>query len=406
VVGLLALAVFMNYVDRGNLATAAPLMKVELGLSAARLGVLLAAFSWTYTPCQLLAGWMVERINPYRTLALGVGLWAFATAATGFAGGFASLVILRLVLGVGESAAFPASSSLLARHLPPERLGRANGLIAMGVSLGPAFGTFAGGLLIARLGWREVFVVFGAFSLVWLWPWIARTRHVSGRLRREPRESGPSYRAILGRRAAWGAYLGHFSANYATYFILSWLPFYLVQAHGYSVTRMAETGGVIYLVYAASTALSGAGTDLWMSRGGSANKVRKTAAVACHATIAAGLVFCALAPARLSIAGLFIAAVGIGFNGGGIFAIGQTLAGPRAAPRWIGLQNLAGNVAGMIGPVITGWLVDRTGAFTLPFVIAALVALAGAFGWGVIIPKVAPLDWRFPAPDALRAEAA
>ena len=403
VVALLALAVFLNYVDRGNLATAAPIIKDELSLSATQLGVLLAAFSWTYTPCQLLAGWLIERLNPYRTLALGVGLWSIATAATGFAGGFASLIVLRLVLGLGESAAFPASSTLLVRHLPPERLGRANGLIGMGLSLGPAFGTFAGGLLIARLGWRNIFIVSGALSLIWLWPWIARTRRVSASPTARPLGRGPPYLSILRRRAAWGAGLGHFSANYATYFVLSWLPYYLVKARGFSLTHMAQTGGLIYLAYAISTGLSGWATDSLMIHGASANLVRKGAAVVCHATIAAGLILCALWPS-LSLPGLFIAGVGMGFNAAGIFAIGQTLAGPRAAPRWIGLQNMAGNVAGMVGPAITGALVERTGSFTAPFVLSAAVALAGALGWALVIPRVEPLDWRFePEAPVLRA---
>ncbi len=396
VVALLGVAVFLNYVDRGNLATAAPVMKQELGLSAAKLGLLIAAFSWTYTPCQLLAGWLVEKINPYRTLALGVGLWSLATAATGFAGGFASLIALRLVLGLGESAAFPASSTLLARGLAPAQLGRANGLISLGLSLGPAFGTFGGGLLIARFGWRQVFIIFGLISLMWLAPWIWRTRHASVAHGAEAWAPGPAYLAIIRRRAAWGAGLGHFCANYGAFFILSWLPYYLVKARGFSVSQMAGTGGLIYLLYAFSIAGTGLCTDILMARGLSANLVRKTAAVLCHLTLAGGLMTCALMPA-LSIPALFVCGLGMGFNGGGNFAIGQTLAGPRAAPRWIGLQNLCGNIAGMVGPAITGWLIDSAGGFLGAFVVAALVTLTGALAWGVIIPKVAPVDWGWEA---------
>lgn len=107
VVVLLALSVFINYVDRGNLATAGPLIKDELGLSATRFGLLVSVFFWTYTPAQILAGWLAEKINPYRTLALGLTLWAVATALTGLANGFAMLIALRLLLGLGESVAFP-----------------------------------------------------------------------------------------------------------------------------------------------------------------------------------------------------------------------------------------------------------------------------------------------------------
>jgi len=145
IVVLLALAIFINYVDRGNLATAAPLIRDELKLTHTQIGMLLGAFFWTYTPGQLLAGWLAEKINAYRSLALGVALWSLATVATGFATGFVSILALRLVLGLGESAAFPCSSKLLGEHLPQHRLGFANGMIGVGLALGPAFGTFAGG---------------------------------------------------------------------------------------------------------------------------------------------------------------------------------------------------------------------------------------------------------------------
>ena len=117
IVPLLGLAIFINYVDRGNLATAAPLMKDELGLSATQFGVLVSAFFWTYMPAQLLAGWMAERANAYRTLAIGLALWALATFLTGFSSGFAMILSLRLLLGLGESVIFPCSSKLIAQHV-------------------------------------------------------------------------------------------------------------------------------------------------------------------------------------------------------------------------------------------------------------------------------------------------
>jgi MFS family permease len=341
----------------------------------------------------LLAGWLAERINPYRTLALGLTVWSLATAATGLVGGFWGLAFCRLVLGVGESAAFPASSALMARHLPPASLGRANSLIGLGLSLGPAFGTFAGGLLIAALGWRPVFLIFGLASLVWLWPWLARTGRLSAGETGDRRASGPSYLAVIRHREAWGAALGHFSANYLFYFLLSWMPLYLVKARGYAVTQMAELGGLIYLAYAASNAASGWLTDHAIDAGASVDRVRKTAAVTCHIVAPAGLIISALGDSRQAVAGLFIAAVGSGFNTAGIFAIGQTLAGPRAAGKWVGFQNAVGNAAGMVGPIVTGVVVDATGQFVWAFGIAAAVGLIGAVGWGLIIRRVEPVTW-------------
>ncbi len=393
VVALMGLCVFINYVDRGNLATAAPLIKDQLRLSATQIGVLIAAFSWTYTPSMFLAGWLCERINPYRTLALGLLVWSLATAATGLAQGFGALIVLRLLLGIGESAAFPASSALIGGHLDPARLGRANGMIGLGLSLGPAFGTFVGGLLIAGLGWRPVFIVFGLVSMLWLWPWLARTHGLWAQADAPDRPGGPSYLAILSHREAWGAALGHFAANYLFYFVLSWMPLYLVKARGYSVGQMAELGGVIYLAYAASIAFSGWVTDRAIAGGASINGTRKAAAVVSHIVAPAGLMISAVGDNTWAVAGLLIAGIGSGFNTAGIYAIAQTLAGPRASGKWVSFQNAAGNVAGMIGPVITGVVVDATGQFFWAFAIAAAVGLTGAIGWGVVIRRVAPLRW-------------
>ena len=393
VVPLLALAIFIQYVDRGNLATAAPLMKDQLHLSTIQIGVLLSSFYWTYTPAQLLSGWLAERINAYRTLALGLAIWSLATIGSGLVSGFAMLITLRLLLGLGESAAFPCSSKLIGQHLPPHKLGAANGLIGMGLALGPAFGTFVGGMLMAQMGWRPVFVLFGAVSLLWLWPWLTATRHHSAAADLPNAETAPSYFAILRRREAWGTGLGHFANNYAFYFVISWLPLYLVKTRGFTVQQMAVLGGLVYVVYAMSSVGTGWICDRWMAAGATFNRVRKTAAVASHLLVAASMMACAVGDARVALVSLFLAALAFGFNTPTMYAVGQVLAGPRAAGKWIGVQNAAGNVAGILAPMITGFVVDRTGQFTWAFVIASGVALTGVVWWALMIPRVAPLNW-------------
>jgi MFS family permease len=394
IVGLLAIAVFINYVDRGAIATAAPLIKDALRLTNSQIGVLLSAFFWTYTPGQMLAGALAERTGAYRVLALGLAVWASATALTGLAGGFAMLLGLRLILGLGESAFFPCSSKLLAGALPHHRLGAANGLIGVGLALGPAFGTLVGGLLMARVGWRAVFIVFGLASLVWLWPWLTATRgmHEASKAR-APAHPPPSFAAIARRRAAWGAALGHFASNYGFYFLVFWLPLYLVKGRGFSVVDMAQIGGLIYLVYAVSIMAAGWASDRWMAAGASANRVRKTFIVAGSLGAAACLLACAIGGPALAVASLFAAALFFGFQNPMIFSIAQTLAGPGAAGKWMGFQNCIGNVAGIVGPLITGALVDRTGGYSWALAVAAGVSLAGALAWGVVTPKIAPLAW-------------
>jgi MFS family permease len=393
VVSLLALGIFINYVDRGNVATAAPLIKDELRLSSTQIGLLFSAFFWSYTPSQILAGWLSERINAYRTLALGAAIWSIATIASGLATGFASLIVLRLLLGIGESAAFPCSSKLLAYHLPEHKLGHANGLIATGLALGPAFGTFVGGMLMAQFGWRAVFLTFGVLSLLWLLPWYRATHEASQRDAEASRGEAPSYLAILRCRESWGASIGHFCNNYSFYFVISWLPLYLVKTRGFSVVEMSELGGLIYVVYAASAMSSGWASDRWMERGASSNLVRKAAMIASNVGIALAMLGCALGDAGLSIASLFLAAVAFGLATTAIYATGQTLAGPHAAGKWISVQNCVGNVAGIVAPVITGLVIDRTGEFYWAFVVAGASAVMGIVAWGVVIRKVQPVKW-------------
>jgi MFS family permease len=393
VVALLALAIFINYVDRGNLATAAPVMKDELHLSAGQIGLMLSAFFWTYVPGQIVAGWLAEKINPYRTYALGLALWSLSTALTGLTSGFSMLIALRLLLGLGESVAFPCSSKLIAQHLPEHRLGVANGLVAMGLSLGPAFGTLAGGLLLARVGWRPVFLIFGLASLAWLVPWLIATRHLSVADDAPKADHAPPFRQILAKREAWGAGLGHFCNNYAFYFVISWLPLYLVKSRGFSVSHMAVLGGLIYVAYAASSMINGWVSDLWMASGASATKVRLTSVVCGHLLTALGMAGCVLGSPAVATASLFVAGVAFGFLGPQLYAIGQTLGGPRGGGKWVGLQNCLGNVAGIVAPIVTGWVVDRTGQFTWAFAVAGGIALVGVFAWTVLVRRVVLLDW-------------
>jgi MFS family permease len=159
------------------------------------------------------------------------------------------------------------------------------------------------------------------------------------------------------------------------------------------VPQMAEVGGLIYLVYAASSVATGLGADRWMRAGASANRVRKSASVASHLIVATGLIACAVGGPTLAVSGLFLAGIGFGLNTATIFAIGQTLAGGSGASQWIGVQNGLGNIAGIIAPIVTGAVIDRTGQFMWAFVIAGAMALMGAIGWGLIVRRIEPIDW-------------
>ena len=172
VVLLLFFAAMLNYVDRGSLSVAAPQLAPELKLDPVHVGLLLSAFFWSYSVCQMIAGWLVDRYPVYWVFAIGFLLWSVATLASGIVSTLGWLFALRLLLGVGESVAFPCYSKVITAQFPPERRGLPNALLDAGTKLGPSVGTFFGGLIAATYGWRAMFLVLGAGSLLWLIPWL------------------------------------------------------------------------------------------------------------------------------------------------------------------------------------------------------------------------------------------
>jgi MFS family permease len=388
---LVTLAVFINYIDRGNLATAAPLMQDQLGLSATQLGVLGSAFYYSYVPLMPVAGWFAEHFGPKRVLAAGILLWSLATACSGLAGGFAVLLMLRLLLGVGESVAFPAATKVVAACVPVERLGFANGFMSFGYLIGPAVGTAIGGYLMGWIGWRPVFVLFGLASLLWLWPWLRL--QLPAPADSAARSAAPRFQAILSQRALWGASLGHFAANYSYYFIIAWLPFYLVRVRGFSITAMATTASWAYLLNAVAALATGWLTDRWIRNGSTPTRVYKPIMGLAQLGSFACMAAMAVLPASGSVTALLVFEFIAGCSYPGLFAIPQIIAGPEAIGRWVGVQNACGNIAGMVAPVLTGFLVDRTGRFDLAFALAAIVSAVGFIGWVWILPRIAPIDW-------------
>jgi MFS family permease len=389
-VGLLAAALFINYVDRGTVPTAAHLIQDELGLSARQLGVLFSAFFWTYSVLQIPVGWFAERYGAHRILSAGLALWACATMLVGFAHSFAALLALRLLLGIGESAGFPCTAKLLAVAVPVERLGIANGIVAAGYQFGPAVGAWCGGLIMVQYGWRAAFWVFGGLSLLWLLPW-SRVRL--------PREifsarasDDPPLRAILRQPSLWGTSLGLFSSNYVFYFVLTWLPYYVVRERGFSTAEMASLAGSAYVVSALSSIIVGWAIDRFV-RAGRANIAYKSVMAVSHLGTVGCMLCIAYASRPWALAGIFLYQTLTGAASAGVYAMPQILAGPSASARWVGIQNCCGNFAGVIAPALTGFLVEETGHFVAAFVTAAVVSLAGLVGWVWMVPRLAPLVW-------------
>ena len=390
---LLALSICINYIDRTTLSVAAPRLSTELALDPKQMGLLLSCFFWTYALCQIPAGWLVDRYDVRWVFGAGFLLWSGATFATGFSSSFGILLACRLLLGMGESVAYPSYSKILAGSFPQTHRGTANALIDMASKIGPALGIMLGGLMVASYGWRSLFISIGMVSLLWLVPWSIwgpkdRALAVSHSA------AAPGLLEILSKREAWGTFIGLFGANYIWYFLLTWLPSYLVQQRHFSEAMMAKLGSLPFFATALSSMISGLVSDRLIAGGGDTSRVRKF-------FISTGLFMgCLVLPAALvenrivCVALLVAASLCYGMCSSNIWAITQTLAGPAASGKWTGLQNAFGNMAGWVAPYLTGWIVKETHSYVLAFVATAVAASVGGLSFLFVIPKVAPIKWR------------
>ncbi|MEO6432545.1 MAG: MFS transporter [Sphingomicrobium sp.] len=388
---LLGLAILLNYIDRGAIAIAAPQLKPELGLSATGFGLAVSAFFWIYVPLQFVVGWACDRWCVYRLIAIGIALWAASTMAMGFVGGLASLVAFRMLLGLGESITFPGASKIIARHVAAENRGIANSVVGAGIALGPVVGTFVGGLLVASYGWRTMFVIFGAITLMWVLPWLLTARRLPNFSSKSTTVPVPIGR-VAATREVWAMGIGHFGATYPLYFVIVWLPLYLVQSRGFTILQMTYLATLGFVVQAISALIQGWMSDRWTQSGCDEAAFRRASMVIGNFLMAIAIIGLIGARTPLAIGGLLVlfgAATATGVVN--LYAIAQIFAGPRAAGSFIGIQNGVGNIPGILGPIITGMIIDWTGIYDNAFILTAGVCLFSALWWVAMVPKIRPL---------------
>jgi MFS family permease len=384
---LLGASVFLNYVDRGAIAVGAPLMKGELELSATAFGIAVSAFFWVYAPIQLFAGWLCDRFSVYRMMAIGIAVWAASTLMMGFAGGFLSLLVLRIMLGVGESISFPGSSKIIARHVPPERRGVANAVVATGLALGPAAGTLAGGLILGHWGWRAIFLLFGLLTLLWLLPWRQTVRALPTTGHHDAGAKVP-IGALMSKWPLWSMSIVHSLGNWCFYFLLAWLPLFLTKSRGFSIGEMTLLATLGYAVQGVCALAYGHASDWWTRSGRSEATCRRSMMIVSQLVSAVAILGLAFAHSALAVGALLClagaATASLSLN---LYAIAQMFAGPRAAGTWVGFQNSMGNLSGIVMPIVTGILVQHAG-YDSAFILTAAVALLGAFWWTFLIPAI------------------
>jgi MFS family permease len=407
VVGLLVFSVLVNYIDRGNLSLAMPLLEREFAFSSLRAAELLSAFFWTYALVQLfgIAGWLTDRYSPGWVLMGGYVLWSLAMACLGLAPNYVALFGLQLLLGMGESVAYPCYSRIFAA-MPQEHRGRANAFIDAGTKIGPAGGAFVGGMILVHYGWRTLFFAFGAGALIWIVPWYfamprggrAENQNAVEKQQSTNADAGsetePSILKMLRLRCAWGVLVGHFCGNYFYYLVLGWLPIYLVQEEHLSIRDMSRLSAAVFLLIACSTVTAGWISDRLIARGASPTAVRLSVVAGGQVMGSILLLLTVVHGHPLIALGLLaIACIGHGGYASNHWAIAQTLAGPRMAGRWSSLQNGFANLSGIVGLWLTGYIRQTHGSSRMAFAVTGAVALVGACSWVFLVRRVEPVQW-------------
>lgn len=396
---LIGAAIALNYIDRGAVSVAAPLIKDEFDLTNERYGVIVSSFYWTYVPALALAGWLADKISVRLLMALGVATWALATigmgfVGTGMAGGVTGLLLLRLLMGLGEGVAFPCGSKLIAR-VPEGARGLANISLSGGLALGPLIGTLAGGAMMQLWGWRTMFIVFGLVTLVWLVPWwLARKGIEEGEGKTEPtQEAAAPLSAVLRQRSFWAVTQLHLAGTFPLYFIVGWLPLWLVKARGYSIVDMSLLTSVFFVAQILGGTVGAWAIDRAIRAGGDGSTWRRRMLFAAVATCVVGLLLLPdIEGWPLLITVIALTGFGYGPMPNLLFVMGQTMAGPASAGRWVGVQTSMGNLSGIIGPVVTGVIVDAAG-YRPAFIMTAAIVALGTLVFGLAVRRVEPVRW-------------
>ena len=387
IVGLLFTASLINYFDRATISFALPLISTELRLGPEAKGVLLSAFFWSYTLMQIPMGVLADRVNLRYLYAGAFALWSLSQGLMGLASGLGMLIAFRMLLGIGEAIYLPGGSRIVSLLFRPEERGLPCGVFDAGTRTGLVIEGVLVPFMLTHYGWRTTFVFVGFAALAWLLPWFAITPkqlRSSGTVAVAPARLRHAFGYLLTNRNLIGVCIGFFCFDYYWYFLVNWLPDYLVTSRGLTIVKAGIFAALPYFVFGASEPLGGWIADRMIGFGYDETRVRKGIV-----TFAFLMGLFLVPAARVTTPGtavtLIIAGCLVGLATGNLLVILQSCAPPEEIGLWTGVYNTVGNIAGILSPIITGFLIAKTGSYTPPFILsAALIAIGPLAYWFIV----------------------
>jgi MFS family permease len=393
IIALLFASSVINYVHRAAVSVALPMISRDLKIGPLQKGWLLWSFFVSYALMQIPVGRLVDRFN-LRWLVAGMfSLWCLSCGLMGLAGSLATLVALRILLGIGESIYLPSGNKIVSSLFAPADRGLPSGLFDCGTRIGLAVGTPLVAWLISGFGWRWMTAIIGFTALLWVLPWLITfpSRIPVARPASPPKDSPrphSSQRRLTFNRNLFGLCLGYFCYGYFWYLLVTWLPDYLMQVRHLPVLKAGFYAALPFLIFAVSEPVGGWIVDHLIHRGWNETLTHKGLLTV---SFAMGLL---LIPAtcvdHASTALFFLCGASlVGLSAGNLLVILQQCAPPKKIGAWTGIQNFAGNLGG-ISALVTGFLIGRTGSYLPGFVLAPVILVAGLLAYWFIVGELRP----------------
>lgn len=411
ILALLAVGTMINYLDRTVLGIAAPQLTKELGIGAAVMGIMFSAFSWTYAASQIPGGIFLDRFGSKLTYYIAMTFWSVFTLAQGLVHGVGSLLACRLGLGVSESPCFPTNSRVVATWFPQRERALATGTYTVGEYIGLACFSPLLFALMGAYGWRSLFFVVGAagivFGLVW---WLfyrephehpranaaeieyieaggGLTRDERNRARASSSFSWSTIGELLKHRQLTGICLGQFAGNSTLVFFLTWFPTYLATERHMGWLKIGFFAILPFIAASIGVMFGGWLSDSLLRRGKSANVARKLPIIT-GLLLASTIVLANYVKSDTVV----IAIMSVAFFAQGMAALGWTLVSDIAPEGLLGLTggifNFAANLAGIVTPLVIGFIVAATGSFVGALVFIGVVALIGALSYVFVVGDI------------------
>jgi MFS transporter, ACS family, D-galactonate transporter len=402
-------AIAINYLDRTVLSAATPEMMKAFHLSAEEMGLVMSAFFWSYALFQIPAGWLADKVGQRFSLALSVGWWSIATALTVASQGLKSLIIFRTLLGLGEAGAYPSNAGVTAKWFPDNERTRVSAIFDSGSKVGTAVAMPLVVWMMTSFGWKVPFIVSGLLGLVWVALWWAYYRDPekhkyvnqeeisyirNGQKKKDGLNDAPPMKwyQLLRYRNIWAMCIGFFMLNYAIYFFITWFPTYLVQDRGFQLMKMGWVSMIPPLAGLIAEIAAGFLSDRLYDKGFSLTFVRKLNLVG-GMLLATTIAFAGLVDSAVwSIVLLSVSYAGLTTAACAIWSLPGDVAPQNMTSMVGGMQNCVSNIGGILGPIVTGFIVSTFHSFIPALLVSGAATLIGAITYGLWLGKVEPIQ--------------